>query len=157
MHILPDQLPWYVVGPLMGLTVVGLFAIANKPLGATTAYRESFRAVTLRKVNEAWRIWLFVGMAAGALLVSILRGGPSFTLSYGLLGTLVPVGLLMPILFGAGLLMGYGGRWSGGCTSGHGIRGMSALSPASIAATMTFMAVAVSLTFFLHVITGGSL
>jgi uncharacterized membrane protein YedE/YeeE len=157
MHILPDQLPWFVVGPLMGLTVVGLFAIANKPLGATTAYRESFRAVTLRKVNEAWRIWLFVGMAAGALLVSVLRGGPSFTMSYGLLGTLVPVALLIPILFGAGLLMGYGGRWSGGCTSGHGIRGMSALSPASIAATMTFMAVAVSLTFVLHVVTGGSL
>jgi uncharacterized membrane protein YedE/YeeE len=157
MHILPDQLPWFVVGPLMGLTVVGLFAIANNPLGATTAYRESFRAVTLRKVNEAWRIWLFVGMAAGALLVSVLRGGPSFTMSYGLLGTLVPVALLIPILFGAGLLMGYGGRWSGGCTSGHGIRGMSALSPASIAATMTFMAVAVSLTFVLHVVTGGSL
>lgn len=157
MDVLPYQLPWFVVGPLMGLTVVGLFAIANKPLGATTAYRESFRAVTLRKVNEAWRIWLFVGMAAGALLVSVLRGGPSFTLSYGLLGTLVPVGLLMPILFGAGLLMGYGGRWSGGCTSGHGIRGMSALSPASIAATMTFMAVAVSLTFVLHIVTGGSL
>lgn len=157
MHVLPDQLPWYVVGPLMGLTVVALFAIANKPLGATTAYRESLRAATLRHVNEAWRVWLFVGMAAGALLVSILQGGPSFTLSYGLLGTLIPVGLLIPILFGAGVLMGYGGRWSGGCTSGHGIRGMSALSPASIAATMTFMAVAVSLTFFLHVVTGGSL
>ncbi len=157
MHILPDQLPWFVVGPLMGLTVVGLFAIANKPLGATRAYGETFRAATLRRVNEAWRVWLFVGMAAGALLVSVLRGGPSFTLSYGLLGTLIPVGLLIPILFGAGLLMGYGGRWSGGCTSGHGIRGMSALSPASIAATMTFMAVAVSLTFFLHVVTGGSL
>jgi len=157
MDILPDRVPWYIVGPLMGLTVVALFAIANRPLGATTAYRESFRAATLRRVNEAWRVWLFVGMAAGALLVSLLRGGPSLTLSYGLLGTLVPVGLLIPILFGAGLAMGFGARWSGGCTSGHGIRGMSALSPASIAATMTFMAVAVSLTFLLHIVTGGSL
>ena len=157
MHILPDRVPWYIVGPLMGLTVVAFFAIANKPMGATTAYAETFQFAARRKVKEFWRVWLFVGMAAGALLVSVLRGGPSLTMSYGLLGTLVPVGLLIPILFGAGLAMGFGARWSGGCTSGHGIRGMSALSPASIAATMTFMAVAVSLTFFLHVVTGGSL
>ncbi len=157
MPLLPDRVPWYIVGPLMGLTVVALFAIANKPLGATRAYGETFRLAARRKVTEAWRVWLFAGMAAGALLVSFLRGGPSLTLDYGLLGTLVPVALLIPILFGAGVAMGFGARWSGGCTSGHGIRGMSALSPASIAATMTFMAVAVSLTFFLHAVTGGSL
>jgi uncharacterized membrane protein YedE/YeeE len=46
----------------------------------------------------------------------------------------------LPLLVGAGLLVGYGVRLSNGCTSGHGICGMSRLSLRSTAATMTFMA-----------------
>ena len=42
----------------------------------------------------------------------------------------------------AGLLVGFGTRLGNGCTSGHGICGIARLSPRSIAATMTFMAVA---------------
>ncbi|MFA6218380.1 MAG: YeeE/YedE thiosulfate transporter family protein [Erythrobacter sp.] len=38
-----------------------------------------------------------------------------------------------------GLIVGYGTRMGGGCTSGHGVCGMSRLSPRSIAATLTFM------------------
>jgi hypothetical protein len=157
MDILPYRVAWYIVGPLMGLTVVALFAIANKPLGATTAYAETLSAVVKHKARETWRVWMFLGMVIGAFAVGVLRGGPSLTLDYGLLGTLLPVALIIPLLFGAGVVMGFGARWSGGCTSGHGIRGMSALSPASIAATMTFMAVAVALTFALHLVTGGEL
>ncbi len=42
----------------------------------------------------------------------------------------------------SGLLVGFGTRLGNGCTSGHGICGIARLSPRSIAATMTFMAVA---------------
>ncbi len=57
----------------------------------------------------------------------------------------------------AGFVMGFGARWSGGCTSGHGLRGCSSLSPASLAAMGTFMATAVAVTAVLHFATGGSL
>jgi uncharacterized membrane protein YedE/YeeE len=53
--------------------------------------------------------------------------------------------------------MGYGARWAGGCTSGHGLSGSSIVSPASLAAAATFMATAVVLTALLHVVSGGAL
>jgi uncharacterized membrane protein YedE/YeeE len=46
-----------------------------------------------------------------------------------------------PLLIAAGLLVGFGTRLGSGCTSGHGVCGMSRGSPRSIAATLTFIAV----------------
>ncbi|HWC45927.1 MAG TPA: YeeE/YedE thiosulfate transporter family protein, partial [Casimicrobiaceae bacterium] len=46
-----------------------------------------------------------------------------------------------PLLVGAGLLVGIGTRYGAGCTSGHGVCGISRLSPRSIAATIVFIAV----------------
>ena len=46
----------------------------------------------------------------------------------------------VPMLIGAGLLVGFGTRLGNGCTSGHGVCGLARLSPRSIAATLTFMA-----------------
>ncbi len=156
MDLLPDRLAWYIAGPLMGLTVVGLYALANKPLGATTAYSQTFR-LFLRQSFEPWRVFLFAGFIGGAVLAALLRDGISLNMDYGTLGNLVPLAALVPLLIGAGFVMGYGARWSGGCTSGHGLRGTSSLSPASIAATGTFMATAVVVTAILHVVTGGDL
>jgi hypothetical protein len=106
---------------------------------------------------EPWRIWFFVGLAAGACLATLLQGRLSFSLDYGAIGLLLPIGVLLPILFVGGLLMGYGARWAGGCTSGHGISGNASLSPASFAATVTFMASAIGVTFLIHALTGGAL
>jgi hypothetical protein len=156
MDLLPDRLAWYIAGPLMGLCVVALYALANRPLGATTAYSETvrlFRGLTF----DAWRVWLLLGFFAGALVAAILGPGISFTTSYGVLGDDLPLLALVPLLVVAGLVMGYGARWSGGCTSGHGLRGSASLSPASLAATGTFMATAVAITAILHFVTGGEL
>ena len=49
----------------------------------------------------------------------------------------------------AGIAMGFGARTAGGCTSGHGLTGMSLGSPASIVATTTFFATAVALAHLL--------
>lgn len=73
--------------------------------------------------------WAFVlGLPLGALLVSSLLG---------------PVMTRFPaspiILLVGGLLVGFGTRLGSGCTSGHGVCGMSRLSPRSLAATATFM------------------
>jgi uncharacterized membrane protein YedE/YeeE len=108
-------------------------------------------------VRELWRLWFFIGLIAGALLAAFLSGGPRLNTGYGALGALVPFAVLVPLLFIGGLLSGFGARWAGGCTSGHGISGTSSLSPASIVATMTFVATAVAVTFAIHVLTGGDL
>ena len=157
MELLPDRLPWYVAGTLMGLCVVALYALANHRLGVTTSYYAVTSFLLRRPKVETWRVWFFVGLAAGALLVTFLRGGPNISLGYGVLGLALSPALLIPFLFMGGVLMGFGARWSGGCTSGHGIAGTSSLSPASFAATATFMATAILGTFILFYVLGSTL
>lgn len=144
------------MGPLIGLLVAGLYAVANKPLGVSGAYLQVARFARGRGA-EMWRVWYFLGILAGALLAVFLRGGPAFSLQYGALGRVVPLAALAPLLFAAGLLMGYGARWAGGCTSGHGLCGVSTRSAASFVVTVTFMAAAIAVTFLLHYIMGGAL
>jgi uncharacterized membrane protein YedE/YeeE len=69
----------------------------------------------------------------------------------------MPLAALIPTLFAAGTVVGYGARVMGGCTSGHGLCGTSALSPASFVATGTFVATAIVATVGLHLISGGAI
>jgi uncharacterized membrane protein YedE/YeeE len=48
------------------------------------------------------------------------------------------------------VLVGYGAKLAGGCTSGNGLSGTSALSPASLAATATFFATAIAVSFVIE-------
>lgn len=157
VQLLPDRLPWFIAGPLIGLLVVALYALANRPLGVSGSYLAFVGLLRGRPDENRWRAWYFVGLIAGGLLVALLRGDFALSLDYGRLGQVVPLGALIPILFVAGILMGYGARWAGGCTSGHGICGTAVRSPGSFAATITFMATAVALTYLLHLVTGGLL
>tara|TARA_R110000824_G_scaffold197411_3_gene380953 strand:- start:99 stop:539 length:441 start_codon:yes stop_codon:yes gene_type:complete len=70
-----------------------------------------------------------IGLPLGAFLLSLATGG---------IVTRFPPSVL-PLLIG-GLLVGYGTRLGSGCTSGHGVCGMSRLSPRSLVATAIFMA-----------------
>jgi uncharacterized membrane protein YedE/YeeE len=54
------------------------------------------------------------------------------------------------VIFVGAIVMGYGARMAGGCTSGHGICGTAQRSPASWAATISFMSAAVVTTFFVN-------
>jgi alkanesulfonate monooxygenase SsuD/methylene tetrahydromethanopterin reductase-like flavin-dependent oxidoreductase (luciferase family) len=92
----------------------------------------------------------------GALLAALL-GPPVSVHGYGQLSVLLSPPVLVPVLLVAGVLLGYGSRWAGGCTSGHGLAGCPAGSPDSWAATVTFFAVAVVVTLGLHALTGGLL
>ncbi len=154
---LPDRIPWFIGGPLIGLLVVALYALGNQRLGVTSSYVQVTALLRARPLMEAWRVWFFAGLIAGSLIVAMLRGGPVLGAGYGLLGLVLPAVIAVPLLFAAGVLMGYGARWSGGCTSGHGISGTSSLSPASFAATATFMVTAILVTFLMHIVTGGLL
>jgi uncharacterized membrane protein YedE/YeeE len=60
----------------------------------------------------------------------------------------------LPLLIGAGLLVGFGTRLGSGCTSGHGICGISRFSSRSIVATLIFMGVAMITTFVMRHVLG---
>jgi uncharacterized membrane protein YedE/YeeE len=154
--IFPDRIPWFIAGPILGLCVVALYALANRPLGTTSAYTQTVAAFFGRS-TEVWRVWFFVGLVAGALVAAFLSGGPVLNFEYGALGRTLPLMLLIPVLLVAGILIGYGARWAGGCTAGHGLNGCSTLSPASFAATASFMASAILVTVVLHLVTGGAI
>lgn len=156
LDLLPMPLPWYVVGPLMGLVIVGLYASTNKHFGISGAYVQMVSFVQGRTI-ESWRLWLLGGTVVGAALVAFLGGNPQFGLGYGVLGELLPLGALVLVLFMGGLLIGYGARWAGACTSGHGLSGCATRSPGSLVAIMTFMVTAVGVTLLLHLATGGRL
>ena len=78
----------------------------------------------------SWRLSFVVGLlAGGGLLVAIL---PS--------SIVAPSGRSATAVVIAGLLVGFGTRLGSGCTSGHGVCGLTRLSPRSLVATLTFMA-----------------
>ena len=77
--------------------------------------------------------WMFlIGLPLGALLVSLAQGGIAASFAS------------TPVLVIAGLLVGIGTRLGSGCTSGHGVCGISRFSARSIVATLTFMAAGIA-------------
>jgi uncharacterized membrane protein YedE/YeeE len=159
MEILFDhqlRLQWFIAGPLIGLIVVAMYAIWNEPLGVSGFYVHVARLVRRRPDTDMLRVWLFAGIVAGSVLGALLQGSTRAT-GYGVLGAVLPLALLVPVLFIGGVLIGYGVRWAGGCTSGHGLAGSSAISVASFTATATLMATAIAVSFLLNWLLGGVL
>ena len=156
--VLPDRLAWYVGGPLLGLLIVGLFVLANQPLGASGAYLQTSGLLRRREDVVVWRVWYFVGLVLGGVLVTqVLRDGSEIRSGYDSLRGVLPMEAVVPMVFGGATMLGYGAAVAGGCTSGHGMCGTAQRSPASVAVTATFMATAIATTFVLRVVTGGQL
>jgi len=156
LHILPVPLPWFIVGPMMGLSVVGLYAVANLHLGVSGSFVQFVDYARNRPI-QPWRLWFLAGLLIGGALVAMLGTSPQFGINYGSLSDLLPLGLLVPVLFVGGTLIGFGARWCGACTSGHAVSGCSTRSPGSYVAAMTFFVTAVAITLALHAATGGRL
>jgi len=153
LAVLPHHLPWFVVGPLIGLCPVVLYAVANRHLGSSSAYAQAAR-VTVGKVTKPWRAYYFVGLVVGTRVAAVLQGGPRLHLGYHFVSGWYPAWASVGILLGAGALMGYGARWAGGCTSGHGLCGTAIRSAGSVLATATFFATAIAVSFALQLVTG---
>ncbi|OZI19278.1 YeeE/YedE [Bordetella genomosp. 9] len=79
--------------------------------------------------DRAWRAAFVIGLFAGPWIFKLFSALPAITI------TATP-----PVLILAGLLVGFGTRYASGCTSGHGVCGLSRGSIRSLAATGTFMA-----------------
>lgn len=120
-------------GLLIGLSVSLLMWTEGKVCGLSGIF-----AKLLSRSSHSWH-WIFMfGFGAGALTIKLFF--PYFSSSP------TPSGSLLWVIV-AGLLVGFGTRVGGGCTSGHGICGMSRLSKRSIVATLLFMITAMVVVF----------
>ena len=113
-----------------GATIGGaaaLFAVLNGRIAGVSGILGGLARPQAGDVS--WRIAFVAGLVAAPL-------------AWGLLAALleIRVDASFPALVAAGLLVGIGTRYGGGCTSGHGVCGISRASPRSIAATVAFMA-----------------
>ena len=125
-------------GALIGLSVSLLLLATGRVAGISGVVGSLLTPV---RGDIAWRVLFFGGLLTGGLLLAWLRPG-----SFGAPASLsTGTGALLVV---AGLLVGFGSRLGNGCTSGHGVCGISRGSVRSIAATLTFMATG-ALTVFL--------
>ena len=144
---------WYVLGPLIGLCVFGLFALANRRLGVLGGYSNLFERVDGRIPELGWKTYLLGGVLIGALIQRLLAGSPTVEGGYGWLSrTFESDAVVGAALVGGGVLIGFGAKLADGCTSGNGLGGCSSGSPASFAATATFMGTAIGLTYILKAV-----
>jgi len=120
--------PWHALmgGALVG-TAAALFVLLNGRIaGISGVLGGLLRPV---KGDVAWRAAFVIGLIV-APLIYLLFGSPPKPRIDADFGALVL----------AGLLVGVGTRYGAGCTSGHGVCGLSRLSPRSLVATAAFMA-----------------
>ena len=116
-------------GLLIGLSVI-LFFILNGRMTGISGIASNF---LISKDNRIDNLLFLVGLIFGPLIYSYFT---SQKIEISITNSLF-------LLIGGGLLVGLGTRISGGCTSGHGISGISRFSLRSIIATMTFMIVGI--------------
>lgn len=152
--MLHPQLAWYVAGPVLGLCVVACRLLFNGRLGVTGGYSEIIGRIRARRWTFDWRGWFVIGVLLGGGLYALIAGGPDFH-GYGWLTAHLHGSAriaIAPVLLLAGVLIGYGAKIAGGCTSGNGLSGSAMFSPAGLAATATFFATAIAVSFLIKAV-----
>lgn len=169
IELLRKPWPWYVAGPLIGLTVPTLLLLGNKSFGISSALRHICAAVIPADISffkydwrkGIWNLFFVAGIVIGGFIASYFLSNPSeIVIADATRQTLSGFGLtdfsgLMPVeifatgdilslkglifLVFGGFLVGFGTRYAGGCTSGHAITGLSTLQWPSLVATISFM------------------
>jgi hypothetical protein len=168
MDILYKPWPWYVAGPIIGLAVPALLLLGNKQLGVSSTLRQicagcfpaniPFLQYNWRK--DSWNLFFVAGILIGGFMGGYVFANPDPTaLSPETIAVLRQQGItdfsgllpreiftlsellswkvgLMTVV--GGFLVGFGTRYARGCTSGHGILGLSALQWPSLLATASF-------------------
>jgi uncharacterized membrane protein YedE/YeeE len=168
MELLYKPWPWYVAGTIIGLTVPTLLLLGNKRLGISSTLRQLCAACYPAKIpffhydwkKDSWNLFFAAGILLGGFLGGYVFANPEpvevstetldmfstwgLTNTQGLLpeklfnfsNLLTLKGFLLMLV--GGFLVGFGTRYAGGCTSGHGIMGLSALQWPSLVATASF-------------------
>ena len=162
--------PWYVAGPLIGLTVPLLLILGNRTFGISSSLRHICAACMPANIpffkydwkKESWNLFFVAGVLVGGFIAfnylsndTPMEVNPKLAqemAEYGITNYegLIPKELFnWPALFTlkgfilmilGGFLVGFGTRYAGGCTSGHSIMGLSNLQWPSLVATCCFMA-----------------
>src|SRR5687768_3620265 len=169
IEFLKQPWPWYVAGPLIGLTVPALLILGNKSFGISSSFRHICAACIPAKIpffhydwkKGIWNLFFVAGIIIGGIIVAAFLRNPlpvefnpklaAELRSYGITNQ---TELLPPQIFNwkellsfkgifftviGGFLVGFGTRYAGGCTSGHSIMGLSNLQLPSLIATICFM------------------
>lgn len=161
--------PWYVAGPLIGLTVPILLLSGNKKFGISSSLRHICAVVFPSNISffkydwkkEIWNLFFVAGIVIGAFVAaSFLSNDAPIRVNSKLVNELSGYNihdynhlspydlfnwsnLLTPkgliVMIAGGFLVGFGTRYAGGCTSGHSIMGLSNLQWPSLVATTCFM------------------
>jgi len=153
-----DRCPWPLAGLIVGGIAIGLQWADNLPLGATGAAGGIVELVRRPGRGPSWRALFFLGTLLGGLLYAAVTGRLSLTWAYPGFDARFGAALATkgPLLLAAGGLIGFGARWAGGCTSGHGICGVGRLQWGSLLATATFVVTAIVVAQLVGMIGGGS-
>ena len=165
--------PWWAGAIGLAATSLGYYRANGRTFGVSSSWErllnwgderrtESFEAQFQSTVTEApldgphpqtvATQAVFVIMAlVGGFLAATFRGAFEFRADMGQAFSDVVVDgpWMWPVLFVGGVMVGFGTRMAGGCSSGHGLNGFGRLEPASILATITFFGTAVVVSMLL--------
>lgn len=169
LEFLKQPWPWYIAGPLVGLTVPLLLIIGNKSFGISSSFRHICAACMPTNIpfftydwkKEAWNLFFVFGIFLGGVITINLLSNPApievnptlvqELAGYGITSynNLIPEDIInwqslftlkgFILIVIGGFLVGFGTRYAGGCTSGHAIMGLSNLQWPSLIATISFM------------------
>ena len=169
LEFLKQPWPWYIAGPLIGLTVPALLILGNKSFGISSSLRHICAACLPANISffkydwkkEIWNLVFVLGIFLGGAIAMNLLSNPNpievnpklatELAAYGITkyGNLIPQDIMnwpalltlkgFLLMVFGGFLVGFGTRYAGGCTSGHAIMGLSNLQWPSLVATICFM------------------
>lgn len=170
LELLQNPWPWYVAGPLIGLTVPTLLLLGNKQFGISSTLRDACAMLPSKnpffrynwRQTSSWNLMFTLGILLGAFIAATLLSNPNAltvtpdttqqleSLGVPVTGAFLPASLFswqalltLPgflLMVGGGFLVGFGARYAGGCTSGHAISGLSNLQLPSLVAVIGFFA-----------------
>jgi uncharacterized membrane protein YedE/YeeE len=137
--------PWSALGGglLIGVSVVALWIVLGRVAGISGIVGQLLRPT---RGDSGWRLAFVAGLVGGGALMHVVAPSTFPAAAPGSLGLLAV----------AGVLVGFGTRLGGGCTSGHGLCGVSRLSTRSLVATGVFMALGMAVVWVARHLFGGA-
>ena len=151
---------WALAGAAIAATTLVLLFVSNRRLGISSGLEDICSLVLEQPYfrrhavtsGRQWRLPFLGGLLLGGFLSAALGGGWAPTWSLGMLDRVVGLGHAGKLIwmFVGGLCIGFGTRLADGCTSGHGIFGLSNLEVPSLVATISFMAGGIATTQLLY-------
>lgn len=133
----------FLGGALIGLAAATLMLLTGRIAGISGIFGGLLAHGTY---DRSWRLAFIAGLLAAPLIAALGTNAP-------LPVPAMPASLIVVVV--AGLLVGFGSRMGGGCTSGHGVCGIARFSARSLIATAIFMASAIATVAIVRHVIGG--